>query len=122
MVCTPSLNTWCAICGTVSVPQVAHQVRSEGVYTIVLVSDDLSKWRDRSLFPAGTEFEDRRELDAVQRRRRAVKGVSVLFYDQTGATEKRRRRKRGKIVDPAKRTMINSLVCEGCGDCGKKSF
>jgi indolepyruvate ferredoxin oxidoreductase len=48
--------------------------------------------------------------------------VSILIYDQTCATEKRRRRKRGKLEDPAKRVVINSLVCEGCGDCGKKSF
>ncbi len=108
--------------GVLSVPQIAHQVRSEGVYTIVLVSDDLSKWRDRSQFPAGTEFEDRRDLDAVQKRLREVKGVSVLIYDQTCATEKRRRRKRGRMVDPAKRVFVNTLVCEGCGDCGKKSF
>ncbi|HTD29069.1 MAG TPA: DUF6537 domain-containing protein, partial [Xanthomonadaceae bacterium] len=32
------------------------------------------------------------------------------------------RRKRGKIPDPKKRVVINSLVCEGCGDCGEKSF
>ncbi|AWV08833.1 indolepyruvate ferredoxin oxidoreductase family protein [Marilutibacter maris] len=108
--------------GTLSVPQIAHQVRSEGVYTIVVVSDDVSKWSKRELFPSDVEFFDRRELDAVQKRLREVKGVSVLIYDQVCATEKRRRRKRGKMVDPAKRVMINSLVCEGCGDCGKKSF
>ncbi|MEO6264691.1 MAG: indolepyruvate ferredoxin oxidoreductase family protein [Luteimonas sp.] len=108
--------------GTLSVPQIAQQVRSEGVQVIVVLSDDIEKWSDRSIFPSGVEFFDRRELDNVQKRLRAVKGVSVLVFDQVCATEKRRRRKRGKIVDPAKRVFVNTLVCEGCGDCGKKSF
>ena len=108
--------------GQLSVPQIAQQVRSEGVQAIVVVSDDIAKWSDRSLFPGGVEFEDRKHLDDVQKRLREVKGTSVLIYDQTCATEKRRRRKRGKMVDPQKRVMVNSLVCEGCGDCGKKSF
>lgn len=108
--------------GTLSVPQIAHQVRSEGVQTIVLVSDDIAKWSKREIFPSDVEFFDRKELDNVQKRLREVKGTSVLIYDQTCATEKRRRRKRGKMVDPQKRVMVNSLVCEGCGDCGKKSF
>ncbi len=108
--------------GTLSVPQIAHQVRSEGVQAIVVLSDEIEKWSDKSIFPNGVEFLDRRELDAVQKRLREVKGVSVLIFDQTCATEKRRRRKRGKIVDPAKRVFVNTLVCEGCGDCGQKSF
>jgi indolepyruvate ferredoxin oxidoreductase len=108
--------------GTLSVPQIAHQMRAEGVQTIVVLSDDIEKWSDHSIFPAGVEFHDRRELDAVQKRLREVKGVSILIYDQTCATEKRRRRKRGKMPDPKKRVFINTLVCEGCGDCGVKSF
>ncbi|MGO4550877.1 indolepyruvate ferredoxin oxidoreductase family protein [Lysobacter sp. 2RAF19] len=108
--------------GTLSVPQIAHQVRSEGVQTIVVLSDDIAKWSDPAIFPVGVEFFDRTELDNVQKRLRETAGTTVLIYDQTCATEKRRRRKRGKMVDPAKRVMINSLVCEGCGDCGKKSF
>jgi len=108
--------------GTLSVPQIAHQMRAEGVETIVVVSDDIGKWSKPEIFPSGVEFLDRTELDAVQKRLREVKGVSILIYDQTCATEKRRRRKRGKMVDPNKRVLINSLVCEGCGDCGKKSF
>src|SRR5690606_32879823 len=81
------------------------------------------KWKlRRHEFPSDVEFHDRAELDAVQQQLRTVKGTSILIFEQTCATEKRRRRKRGKIVDPAKRTMINSLVCEGCGDCGEKSF
>jgi indolepyruvate ferredoxin oxidoreductase len=108
--------------GTLSVPQIAHQMRSEGVEKIVVVSDDIEKWSDKSIFPSGVAFHDRRELDAVQKTLREVKGTSILIYDQTCATEKRRRRKRGKMVDPQKRVMVNSLVCEGCGDCGVKSF
>ncbi|MCI4568092.1 indolepyruvate ferredoxin oxidoreductase family protein [Lysobacter sp. CFH 32150] len=108
--------------GTLSVPQIAHQVRSEGVQTIVVLSDDIEKWTDHSIFPSGVEFLDRKELDATQKRLREVKGVSVLIYDQVCATEKRRRRKRGKMVDPQKRVVVNTLVCEGCGDCGQKSF
>ncbi len=108
--------------GTLTVPDIAHQMRAEGVQTIVLLSDDIAKWSDPSIFPAGVEFHDRKELDAVQTRLREVPGVSILIYDQTCATEKRRRRKRGKLPDPAKRVFVNTLVCEGCGDCGKKSF
>ncbi|WP_425598054.1 indolepyruvate ferredoxin oxidoreductase family protein, partial [Thermomonas haemolytica] len=108
--------------GVLTVPQIAHQMRAEGVQTIAVVSDDIDKWTDPSIFPAGTTFHDRRDLDAVQKRLREVKGTSILIYDQTCATEKRRRRKRGKLPDPAKRVVVNSLVCEGCGDCGAKSF
>ncbi len=108
--------------GTLSVPQIAHQMRAEGVQTIVVLSDDIEKWSDKTIFPSGVEFLDRRELDATQKRLREVKGVSIMIYDQTCATEKRRRRKRGKMVDPQKRVFVNTLVCEGCGDCGVKSF
>ncbi len=108
--------------GTLTVPQIAHQMRAEGVEVIALVSDDIGKWSDASIFPSGVTFHDRRELDDVQKTLREVKGTSILIFDQTCATEKRRRRKRGKMVDPQKRVFVNTLVCEGCGDCGKKSF
>ncbi|HTI95602.1 MAG TPA: indolepyruvate ferredoxin oxidoreductase family protein, partial [Rudaea sp.] len=108
--------------GKLSVPDIAHQVRSEGVQTIIVMSDDIEKWSDASIFPSNVEFIHRDELESVQKRLREVEGVSALIYDQTCATEKRRRRKRGKLEDPKKRVFINSLVCEGCGDCGKESF
>ena len=107
--------------GTLTVPDIAHQVRSEGVQTIVVMSDEIEKWSRPEIFPAGVEFIDRDELDHVQKRLRDVAGVSVLIFDQTCAAEKRRRRKRGKMPDPAKRAFINAAVCEGCGDCGVKS-
>jgi indolepyruvate ferredoxin oxidoreductase len=107
--------------GTLTVPDIAHQVRSEGVQTIVVLSDDIGKWSKREIFPSGVEFLDRSELENVSLRLRDTPGTTVLIYDQTCAAEKRRRRKRGKMVDPAKRVLINAAVCEGCGDCGVKS-
>src|SRR5207248_2722729 len=63
----------------------------------------------------------RDELDRVQRELREMPGVSALIYDQTCASEKRRRRKRNAYPDPAVRAVINEAVCEGCGDCSVKS-
>src|SRR5207244_11552577 len=71
--------------------------------------------------PQGATIHHRRELDAVQRELRDIKGLTVVIYDQTCAAEKRRRRKRGLYPDPAKRAFINELVCEGCGDCSQAS-
>ena len=106
--------------GPVSVQAIAQEVRAEGVERIALVSDDPAKFHSGD-FPPGVTIHDRRELDAVQRELRDVEGVSVLIYEQTCATEKRRRRKRGTMADPGKVVVINELVCEGCGDCSVES-
>ena len=52
---------------------------------------------------------------------REVKGASAIVFVQTCAAEKRRRRKRGTMEDPARRVLINPAVCEGCGDCSVQS-
>ena len=103
-----------------SVIQIAHSMMAEGVAREVIVTDEPEKYADARL-PPGVEVRHRDELDRTQRELREVKGTSVIIYDQTCATEKRRRRKRGTMVDPALRVMINDLVCEGCGDCSVKS-
>ncbi|MBT9492039.1 MAG: indolepyruvate ferredoxin oxidoreductase family protein [Paucibacter sp.] len=108
--------------GQTSVPQIARQVEAEGVKRLVVVSDEIGKYDGHhGLFPAGTTFHDRSELDAVQRELREIEGVTILIYDQTCAAEKRRRRKKKEMVDPPKRIFINQAVCEGCGDCGQAS-
>jgi indolepyruvate ferredoxin oxidoreductase len=108
--------------GVISVDAIARQVESEGVKQVVVVSDAIEKYDAiKARFPAGTEFHDRAELDAVQRRLREIAGVTVLIYEQTCAAEKRRRRKKGELIDPPKRLFINEAVCEGCGDCTVQS-
>ncbi|WP_345537624.1 indolepyruvate ferredoxin oxidoreductase family protein [Variovorax defluvii] len=108
--------------GIISVDGIARQVEAEGVKQVVVLSDDIGKYKPiRHRFPEGTEFHDRAALDAVQRRLRETPGVTVLIYEQTCAAEKRRRRKKGELVDPARRLFINDRVCEGCGDCSVQS-
>lgn len=106
--------------GPLCVQTIAHSVRAEGVLRIALVSDDPSKFRAGD-FPPGLTIHHRHDLDSVQRELRDVTGVSVLIYEQTCATEKRRRRKRGTMEQPQKFVVINDLVCEGCGDCSVES-
>ncbi|SFM37468.1 indolepyruvate ferredoxin oxidoreductase [Marinobacter zhejiangensis] len=107
--------------GTLTVQQITHQLYGEGVRRIAVVSDDIDKYPSRADFADRTTFHHRDDLDALQREMREIEGCSVLIYDQTCAAEKRRRRKRGTMVDPDQRVMIHSDVCEGCGDCGIQS-
>ncbi|MCC7168647.1 MAG: indolepyruvate ferredoxin oxidoreductase family protein, partial [Rhodospirillales bacterium] len=107
--------------GPLSVPILARQLAAEGVERIAVVSDEPDHYPPGSAFPGGVTFHHRDDLDPLQRDLRGWRGVSALIYDQTCAAEKRRRRKRGQLVDPPKRVFINELVCEGCGDCGLQS-
>ena len=104
-----------------SVVQIAQSMRAEGAVKITIVTDEPEKYASVSGLPSGIAIQHRDTLDAVQREFREIKGTTVIIYDQTCATEKRRRRKRGTLVDPAERVVINELVCEGCGDCGVQS-
>jgi indolepyruvate ferredoxin oxidoreductase len=106
--------------GGFTVAQIARQLAAEGVGRIMIVAEEPERHRGTDL-PSTVVIEPRDRLDAVQRALREVKGVSVLIYDQVCAAEKRRRRKRGQMPDAGKRVFINELVCEGCGDCGRKS-
>ncbi len=106
--------------GPVSVAAIAQACRAEGVARIALVSDRPGLL-EKGDFPAGTTFDHRSALDRVQRELRDIPGATVLIYEQTCATEKRRKRKRGLMDDPKKFVMINELVCEGCGDCSLES-
>ncbi|WP_114971651.1 indolepyruvate ferredoxin oxidoreductase family protein [Rhodoferax ferrireducens] len=104
-----------------SVVQIAQSMRAEGAIKIIIVTDEPEKYKHITGLPEGIAIEHRDELDRIQREFRSILGTTVIIYDQTCATEKRRRRKRGSLVDPAKRVVINELVCEGCGDCGVQS-
>jgi indolepyruvate ferredoxin oxidoreductase len=107
--------------GPLDPAMISRQIAAEGVKPIVVVTDEPEKYPAGINWAPGVTVRHRDELDAVQRELREQPGVSALIYDQTCASEKRRRRKRNAYPDPARRAVINEAVCEGCGDCSDKS-
>ena len=104
-----------------SVLQIAESLHAEGAKKVVVVTDEPEKYQGVTVPGDGVTIHHRDQLDEIQRQFREITGTTAIIYDQTCATEKRRRRKRGTAVDPAQRVVINDLVCEGCGDCGVQS-
>jgi indolepyruvate ferredoxin oxidoreductase len=106
--------------GELSPQQITFQLHAEGIREIYLVSENTHLYPSADVAP-GTKVAHRDELDAVMKACRQVKGASAIVFVQTCAAEKRRRRKRGIMEDPARRVLINPAVCEGCGDCSVQS-
>ena len=104
-----------------SVIQIAQSMRAEGVSKVTIVTDLPENYGSATGLHADIQVKHRDELDLVQRELRQLPGTTVIIYDQTCATEKRRRRKRRELVNPSVKVLINEEVCEGCGDCGVKS-
>jgi indolepyruvate ferredoxin oxidoreductase len=107
--------------GGPTVPHIAAQLAAEGVKRIAIVADEADRLPPASALPPGVTRHTRDELDMVQKALRDYEGPSVLIYDQVCATEKRRRRKRGTMAQPARHIVINEAVCENCGDCSTQS-
>jgi indolepyruvate ferredoxin oxidoreductase len=106
--------------GELSPQQVTFQMHAEGIRNIYLVSENPHLYPASDIAP-GVITRHRDELDAVMKECRELKGTSAIVFVQTCAAEKRRRRKRGLMEDPARRVLINPAVCEGCGDCSVQS-
>jgi indolepyruvate ferredoxin oxidoreductase len=108
------------VLGQLKIPEMTRWLELEGVKRIIITAEDPGRYRGADL-AANTEVRHRDDLDKAQAELAAVPGVTVLIHDQHCAAELRRLRKRGKAPEPAERIHINERVCEGCGDCGKKS-
>lgn len=108
--------------GALAVPELTRKLEAEGVRRIVVMVEDVERYRDaRPRFAPAAELRPREDLTDVLRELERVPGVSVLIYDQECAAEKRRQRSRGKAAVPRKKLVIQEDVCEGCGDCVAQS-
>ncbi|MFP6837483.1 MAG: indolepyruvate ferredoxin oxidoreductase family protein [Pseudomonadales bacterium] len=98
--------------GDLSVANMVAQLKAEGVREVRVVSDDPARHAG-----LGVEVAHRDTMQSLQEEIREVPGCTAIIYQQTCATELRRRRKRGLAPDVDVRVVINDAVCEGCGDC-----
>lgn len=106
--------------GPLTVEGITQQMHAEGAARVVVVSRE-PEALNKAAFAPGTDLYHRDDLQQVMKELAETKGVTILIYEQTCATELRRRRKRKIVETPKKLTFINSRVCEGCGDCGVQS-
>ena len=107
--------------GAIPIPPLTRQLEADGVRKIIIVTEDVARYDDRSQLAAGVEVRPRDELEDTLRELEVMKGVTVLIYDQMCAAQRRRGRSRGTLPKPVRRMMINERICEGCGDCVKKA-
>ncbi|MCL2582878.1 MAG: indolepyruvate ferredoxin oxidoreductase family protein [Streptosporangiales bacterium] len=109
------------VTGLLDVPALTRALEAEGVAEVAVCAEDPSRYGRRARWGRGAKVHGRDKLTEVQDDLRAVRGVTVLIYDQRCAAEARRLRKRGELETPPREVVINEAVCEGCGDCGAKS-
>ena len=106
--------------GILTMPQLTHQLFHEGVPEIIVLADDPEIIKHSEL-AKGVYLGHRDELETVMMRLREKQGLSVIVFQQTCATEKRRLRKHGKVAAIKTRAWIHPEICEGCGDCSVQS-
>jgi indolepyruvate ferredoxin oxidoreductase len=107
------------VAGAMSVPDLVSMLYAEGAKRIIVTTDEPEKYAGAKAGAAEVWHRDR--LVEAETMLAATPGVTVLINDQQCAAEKRRLRRRGKLAYKPKSVFINERVCEGCGDCGRKS-
>ena len=103
-----------------TVPEITRLLAAEGVQRMIVTTEDPSRYVGVEL-PPTCEVRSRDRIAEAEIELAQTPGVTVLLHDQHCAAKSRRLRKRGKMETPDLRVLINERVCEGCGDCGRKS-
>ncbi|HEX7305208.1 indolepyruvate ferredoxin oxidoreductase family protein, partial [Lentzea sp.] len=106
--------------GVIGVGELTRLLELEGVTRTIVTTDDRKRYRGVRLARNAVVWR-RDRIDEAQRALAGLPGVTVLIHDQQCTAEKRRKRKRGVVAPAGADVVINERVCEGCGDCARKS-
>ncbi|HUQ60121.1 indolepyruvate ferredoxin oxidoreductase family protein [Lentzea sp.] len=106
--------------GVIPVGELTRLLELEGVTRTIVTTDDRKRYRGVRLARNAVVWR-RDRIDEAQRVLTGLPGVTVLIHDQQCTAEKRRKRKRGVVAPAGADVVINERVCEGCGDCARKS-
>ncbi|MDT7612471.1 MAG: indolepyruvate ferredoxin oxidoreductase [Pseudonocardiales bacterium] len=106
--------------GSRGLAELTRGLESEGVAKIVIVTKEPRRYRGARLAP-GVRIRPADQLVATAAELAEVPGTTVLIYDESCANERRRLQRRGKLAAPSRHVLVNTEVCENCGDCGAQS-
>jgi indolepyruvate ferredoxin oxidoreductase len=106
--------------GSTSAVDLARLLLLEGVKQVIITTDDIRPYK-KAVLPDLVTARPREDVLAVQEELARATGTTAMIHDQACATDLRRARKRGLVPKPGFQVVINERVCEGCGDCQRKS-
>jgi indolepyruvate ferredoxin oxidoreductase len=106
--------------GAKSLAAIAADLLNDGVALVIAASSD-RHLLEMARTEKRLEVVPLDRFDDAARKLRELPGVSVLIYDEICANQKHRLQRRGELPAVTSRIVINEDVCEGCGDCGRKS-
>jgi len=106
--------------GSRGLAELTRGLESEGVAQIVIVTKEPRRYRGARLAP-GVRIRPADQLVATAAELAKVPGTTVMIYDESCANERRRLQRRGKLEAPNRHVLVNTEVCENCGDCGVQS-
>ncbi len=116
-----AFNGYADITKVLTIDALARQIAEMGIKNIVIITDDIDKYKEDINFPTFVRFEKREDIEYVQDELKIYKSVSVIIYDQQCAIAKKRAIKAGKIKEKNKHLFIYDRLCDGCGDCSAQS-
>jgi indolepyruvate ferredoxin oxidoreductase len=109
-----------AATGAKPLAELVRELLADGVRRVVVATDDRAvrrlARRERAVERVGVA-----DWESALARLAHEPGVTAAVYDRLCANEKQRLERRGLRARPTERVLIHEDVCEGCGDCGRRS-